>query len=635
MLPEQNHIPVIRMYGAARASFIRSEKGSFRQLILESSHGEMQITKGMKMNMENWVLRNKKADFNQIMQECGVSEILARCLVNRGFESISDMNAFLHPRLESMHDPFLMKDMKKACELLKDKIDKGKKIRIIGDYDVDGVVATYILYRSLLRVGANVDYEIPDRIKDGYGINIHMVNLAHYDHVDTILTCDNGIAALEQVLAAKQHGMTVIVTDHHSLVETEEEGVLLPVADAILNPKQPDCAYPYKGLCGAAVAYKLIAALLASYDLPGNKEFLTELISYTAIATVCDVMELADENRIIVKYGLELLKTTGNRGLTALMEAGNVDKEQLSAFHLGFVIGPCLNASGRLDTAKKGLELLLAEKEEEAVRVAAEVRGLNELRKNMTAENVEKAVSLIEGSELMQDKVLVVLLENCHESIAGIIAGRIRERYNRPTIILTRTENGVKGSGRSIEQYNMVAELQKCRDLFQKMGGHPMAAGLSMCLENVPVLRETLNKNTSLTEEMLIPKISIDIHLPLGYITEQLVNELKQLEPFGKGNDKPLFAEKDLKIKSAFIVGRNASGIRLRVENSYGREMDAIYFGDVSEFFDYMAKTHGTREAERLKTGRGVNATIAITYYPRINEYNGFKNLQLMIQNYR
>lgn len=585
--------------------------------------------------MEKWVIKNKKADFELIMRECGVSEVLARCLVNKGLETSTEIDAFLHPKITQMYDPFLLKDMEKACGLLVEKIKEGRKIRIIGDYDVDGVVATYVLYRTLTRIGASVDYEIPDRIKDGYGININMVKLAHYDQVDTLLTCDNGIAAMEQILAAKQFGMTVIVTDHHSLVETEEGGILLPAADAILNPKQPDCTYPFKGLCGAAVAYKLSKALLGYYEQHGNAEFLTELLSYVAIATVCDVMDLVDENRMIVKYGLELLKNTKNRGLIALMDASNVDKEQLNTFHLGFVIGPCLNASGRLDTAKKGLELLLTESEEDAVRLASEVRGLNELRKNMTAENVEKAIQQIESTELINDKVLVVLLEDCHESIAGIIAGRIRERYNKPTIILTETDTQVKGSGRSIESYNMVAELQKCHELFIKMGGHPMAAGLSITPENVPLLRETLNRNTDLTEEMLLPKVSIDIHLPLGYVTERLVYELKILEPFGKGNEKPLFAEKELKIKSAFIIGKNANGLRLRVENKYGREMDAIYFGDTAEFFRYIGTVYGEKEAEKLKTGRGVNAVISVTYFPKINEYNGFKSLQLQIQNYR
>ncbi len=612
--------------------------------------------------MENWVIKNRKADFNLIVQECGVSEVMARCLVNKGLEASEEINRFLHPRLNELHNPFLMKDMEKACDILREKIQEGKRLRIIGDYDVDGVVATYILYRSLTNIGARVDYEIPDRIKDGYGINNHMVEVAHEEGIDTLLTCDNGIVALEQVELAKSLGMTVIITDHHSLLELTEQAqefeevaatiepdimlkpekavdkvaqVRLPMADAVINPKRPDCDYPYSGLCGAVIAYKLCCALNSYYDVKNREEFEQELLSYAAIATVCDVMELTGENRIIVKHGLLLLQKTENQGLLALMDVSNIDKEQLSAFHLGFVIGPCLNASGRLDTAKKGLELLLAGTKDQALILANEVRGLNDLRKEMTAQNVQKAVQSIDGSDLQKDKVLVVYLEDCHESIAGIIAGRIRERYNRPTLVLTDAEHCIKGSGRSIEQYNMIEELSKCRELFLKVGGHPMAAGLSLNKENIEVLRKVLNENTTLTEEMLIPKVSIDIHLPLGYVNEALIQELKQLEPFGKGNEKPLFAEKDLKVKSAFIIGKNASGIRFYMVNKFGKEMEAIYFGDVNEFFTYIASTYGEEEAQKLRTGRSLNSTLAITYYPKINEYNGFRNVQLIIQNYR
>jgi single-stranded-DNA-specific exonuclease len=612
--------------------------------------------------MEKWVIKNKKADFEQIMQECGVSEVLARCLVNKGLQTPEEIRSFLQPSLDELYNPFLLKDMDKACHILKDKIASGKRIRIIGDYDVDGVVSTYILYRTLEKLGAKVDYEIPDRIKDGYGINQMMVEAAYREGIDTLLTCDNGIVALEQVELAKSYGMTVIITDHHNLleindslqggdeaaatreadpseqiVEAEQKSsqVCLPRADAIINPKQPDCGYPYRGLCGAAIAFKLCSALLSCYDIKDREAFEEELIAYSAIATVCDVMDLTGENRIIVKHGLRLLANTENKGLLALMEESGIQKEQLSAFHLGFIIGPCLNASGRLDTAKKGLELLLAKTKEQAGLLAKEVRELNELRKEMTAQNLEKAIELIEGSSLRYDKVLVVYLRDCHESIAGIIAGRIRERYNRPTLVLTDSENCVKGSARSIEIYNMIEELNKCRELFLKLGGHPMAAGFSLRMENVEPLRAYLNQNTSLTEEMLIPKVSIDIHLPFGYLSEALIHELKQLEPFGKGNEKPLFAEKELKIKSAFVIGKNASGIRLSLENKYGRTMEAVYFGDVDKFFTYIGNTYGEEETQKLKSGRRPNFLLAVTYFPKVNEYNGFRNLQIIIQNYR
>lgn len=585
--------------------------------------------------MENWVIKNKKADFNRIIQQCGISEVVARCLVNKGMEEPEEIEAFLNPRIEGMHNPFLMKDMEKTIDILKDKICSGKKIRVIGDYDVDGVVSTYVLYRTLSMIGANVDYEIPDRIKDGYGININMVKAAYENQIDTILTCDNGIVAMEQVQQAKEYGMTVIITDHHNLFQLEEGGVQLPEADAIINPKQLDCSYPFEGLCGAAIAFKLTIALLGYYDIPEKDYYIDELLSFVAIATVCDVMDLIDENRIIVMKGLRLLKKTQNKGLLALMDICTIEKDQLSTFHLGYVIGPCLNASGRLDTAKKGMELLLTQTEDDAVRLAKEVRNLNEIRKEMTATNVEKAMQLIKESDLNRDKVLVVYLSNCHESIAGIIAGRIRECFHKPTIILTDAEDCIKGSARSIEAYNMIEELSKCRELMIKVGGHPMAAGLSLNYENIDSLRKYLNQNTTLTEEMLIPKITIDLQLPLGYLTETLINELKLMEPFGKGNEKPVFAEKELKIKSAFIIGKNAVGIRFRVENQYGKEMDALYFGDVNAFFSYIEETYGTEEAEKLKTGRGSNVLLTITYYPKINEYNGFKSIQLMIQNYR
>ncbi|NLK28570.1 MAG: single-stranded-DNA-specific exonuclease RecJ, partial [Clostridiales bacterium] len=439
--------------------------------------------------MENWFIKNKKADFKKIMQECGISEVIARCLVNKGLTEPEEINAYLHPKIEHLHDPYAMKDMQKSVAILAEKIRDRSKIRIIGDYDVDGVISTYVLYRTLKELGAAVDYEIPDRIMDGYGININMVKAAHENQIDTILTCDNGIVAMEQIRYAKELGMTVIVTDHHNLYETEDSEVVLPEADAIINPKQLDCAYPFKELCGAAVAYKLIEALLDTIPLPNKKEYLEEMLSYIAIATVCDVMDLVDENRVIVKYGLELLQRTKNLGILALMEASGIEKEELASFHLGFIIGPCLNASGRLDTAKKGLQLLLAKTKEEAVSLAQEVRELNNIRKEITQENVERAIHLIEGSSLKQDKVLVVYLEDCHESVAGIIAGRLREKYHKPAIVLTKAQDCIKGSGRSIENYNMIEELSKYRQLMIKVGGHPMAAGLSLPYENIEILR--------------------------------------------------------------------------------------------------------------------------------------------------
>lgn len=584
--------------------------------------------------MENWVLINKRADFTKIVKECGISPILSRCLANRGLTEIEQIKSYMNPRLEDQHDPFLLADMQKACDLLWQKIREGKSIRIIGDYDVDGVVSTYILYRTLLRLGAKVSYDIPDRINDGYGINVRIVEAAYNDQIDTILTCDNGIAAIEQIEKAKQHNMTVIVTDHHSLAKSEDGSILLPPADAVINPHRPDCGYPFKGLCGAAVAYKLSLALLKGKNDTDTDDYIGELLSFVAIATVCDVMELTGENRIFVRHGLKLLNSTKNRGLLALMDAAGLTGARLNTFHLGYIIGPCLNASGRLDTAKMGLALLLAEKADEAALLAAEMVELNNKRKNMTQKNVEKAIALIEGSSLKFDKILVVYLEDCHESIAGIIAGRIREKYNKPTIILTDAHDCIKGSGRSIEQYNMIEELQKHRHLFLKLGGHPMAAGMSLQKENIEQLRSLLNDSTSLTEDMLIPKVAIDVHLPIAYVSEALVKELELMEPFGKGNERPLFAEKNLRIRSAMIIGSNA-GVRLKLADINGRSIEAVYFGDPACFFRQLELCCGAEELRRLQIGRSSNATISITYYPNINEYNGFRNLQLNIQNYR
>ena len=584
--------------------------------------------------MENWVIKNIKGDFENIMEKCGVSQILARCLVNRGLNDPKEIHSFLHPNPDNLYDPFLLKDMDKACDILQEKIDSGKKIRIIGDYDVDGIVATYILYRTINKLGGVVDYDIPDRIEDGYGINIRMVDDAKDQGIDTLLTCDNGIVAMDQVKKAKEYGMTVIVTDHHSLFE-EDGMVRIPDADAVINPERPDCSYPFKGLCGAAITYKLALALISRYNIADIDDYEEELLAFTAIATVCDVMDLIDENRIIVKHGLSLLKKTQNNGLVALMDVCQINKEQLSAYHLGFVIGPCLNASGRLDSAKKGLELLLTKSKKEALDLATEVRSLNETRKNMTKDYTEKAQLMIESKNMLDDKVLVVYLPDCHESIAGIIAGRIKEKYTRPTIVLTDSEEGVKGSGRSIEDYNMIEELFKHRELMVKVGGHPMAAGLSLVQDNIEPLRKALNNNPPITDKMLMPKITIDVQLPLGYISEEVVNELKLLEPFGNGNKKPLFAERDLTIKSLFVIGKNSNGIKMKVKNAYGREMDALYFGDVEGFFNYISEKYGSQAVLKLKSGRSTNILLTVTYYPNINEYNGYKSIQLMIQNYR
>lgn len=570
--------------------------------------------------MEKWFLTMKKADFNSIARKYHISPITARLIRNRDVIGDEAIDFYLNGTIADLYDGMLMQDMDKAVEILAEKIGEEKPIRIIGDYDIDGVNATYILQEGLSGLGAHVDTDIPDRIKDGYGLNIDLINRALDDGVDTIITCDNGIAAADEIAYGKKNGLTVIVTDHHEVPYVEMNGekeYLLPMADAVVDPHRADCGYPFKGLCGAAVAYKLIEAL---YNImqrdPEDVDYLMENV---AIATVGDVMDLTGENRIFVKQGLEMLKRTKNQGLKALIECTGIDVERLSAYHIGFVLGPCINASGRLDTAKRALELLNAKTRREAVMLAEDLKALNDSRKEMTEKGVEEAVQMIESTSLKDDKVLVVYLPDCHESIAGIIAGRIKERYYRPTFVLTKAEEGVKGSGRSIESYDMFAQMCRCRALFTKFGGHKLAAGLSLEEGNVERFRETINDLADLTEEDLQMKVSIDMLLPFPYITEQLIGELQLLEPFGKGNTKPLFAERNLRVISPRIFGKNRNVLKCRLEDASGNQMEAVYFGDVEACLKAMETKH----------------VMSFTYYPSVNEYMGRRTLQLTIVNYQ
>ncbi len=570
--------------------------------------------------MEKWFLTMKKADFNSIARKYHISPITARLIRNRDVIGDEAIDFYLNGTIADLYDGMLMQDMDKAVEILAEKIDEEKQIRIIGDYDIDGVNATYILQEGLSGLGAHVDTDIPDRIKDGYGLNIDLINRALDDGVDTIITCDNGIAAADEIAYGKKNGLTVIVTDHHEVPYVEMNGekeYLLPMADAVVDPHRADCGYPFKGLCGAAVAYKLIEAL---YNvMQRDPEDVDYLMENVAIATVGDVMDLTGENRIFVKQGLEMLKRTKNQGLKALIECTGIDVERLSAYPIGFVLGPCINASGRLDTAKRALELLNAKTRREAVMLAEDLKALNDSRKEMTEKGVEEAVQMIESTSLKDDKVLVVYLPDCHESIAGIIAGRIKERYYRPTFVLTKAEEGVKGSGRSIESYDMFAQMCRCRALFTKFGGHKLAAGLSLEEGNVERFRETINDLADLTEEDLQMKVSIDMLLPFPYITEQLIGELQLLEPFGKGNTKPLFAERNLRVISPRIFGKNRNVLKCRLEDASGNQMEAVYFGDVEACLKAM-------EEKQI---------MSFTYYPSVNEYMGRRTLQLTIVNYQ
>ena len=574
--------------------------------------------------MEKWFVAMKKADFNGIAEKYQISPIIARLMRNRDVIGDEAIDFYLNGTVEDLYDGLLMKDMDRAVDILKEKIEEGKKIRVIGDYDIDGVNATYILQQGLAGLGADVDTDIPDRIKDGYGLNQMLIDRALEDDVDTIITCDNGIAAMNEIAYGKENGMTIVVTDHHEvpyLEENVEKKYLLPPADAVVDPHRADCEYPFKGLCGAAVAYKLVEVL---YRVSGKSEQEVEhlqerLMENVAIATIGDVMDLVGENRVFVKKGLELLKTTKNEGLHALMQCTGVDTANLNTYHIGFVIGPCINAGGRLDTAKRALELLNASNRREAVTLAADLKELNDSRKEMTEEGVEEAVRQIESSSWKDDQVLVVYLPECHESIAGIIAGRIKERYYRPTFVLTKGETGVKGSGRSIEAYDMFAEMSRCRELFTKFGGHKLAAGLSLEEEKVEVFRKRINELADLTEEDLQMKVSIDMRLPFPYINEELIHELKILEPFGKGNGKPLFAESKLRVIQPRIFGKNRNVLKCRLEDQQGNQMEAVYFGEVEDCLRQMEKKQ----------------IMSFTYYPSINEYMGRRTIQLTIVNYQ
>ena len=569
--------------------------------------------------MEKWVVAAKKADFNQIGQQFHIDPVIARLIRNRDVIGDEKIREYLLGTVDEIPSPWLMKDMEKAVDILKKKIQQQARIRIIGDYDIDGVTSTYILLKGLTRIGADVDTYIPDRVADGYGIHEHLIDRAEADGIDTIVTCDNGIAAAAEIQTAKDKGMAVIVTDHHEIPYREENGerkVILPPADAILNPKQYDCPYPNKNLCGAVVAFKYITALYERFDVP-QKE-LEDYYELAAIATVGDVMDLQGENRILVKEGLRRLKNTKNKGLQELIRANALEDSRITAYHIGFVLGPCINASGRLDTAARSLALLNAQTKEEAAKLAGDLTALNQSRKALTEKGKDEAIQLIETTELKNDRVLVVYLPDCHESLAGIIAGRIREKYHKPAFVLTKGEKSAKGSGRSIESYSMYEELVKCADLMVQFGGHPMAAGLSIEEENIDKFRRQLNENCTLTEEDLRPKVVIDVPMPVSYITKELIEQISLLEPFGKGNTKPIFAQKGLRVLDSSIIGKNKNVVKLKLLDPQGVTMEGIYFGEAEDFANFIRQKD----------------TISVTYYPEINRFRGRESLQIIIQNY-
>ncbi len=596
--------------------------------------------------MAKWMVAAKKADFNKIAEKYHITPVLARIIRNRNVTEEEEIRKFLKGNLEDLHDPFLMHGMDKAVEIILSKINSGASMRIIGDYDVDGICSTFILTQGIRQLSGKVDRVIPHRMKDGYGLNDRLIKEAWQDGIDTIITCDNGIAAASQIAYAKELGMTVVVTDHHEVPFEEENGekrFLLPLADAVIDPKQPDCSYPFKEICGGTVAYKLIQALFKKESLPAKmpeekkQEVLSALLPFVALATVCDVMELRDENRILVKYGLKAFRQTENPGLKALLLQNDLKGKELTPYHLGFILGPCLNATGRLDSADRALLLLEETQWKDAVVEAADLKNLNDSRKKMTEDGVAAAKKQIEEKGLMTDNILILYLPEAHESLAGIIAGRIKEQYHRPVFVLTKGEEGIKGSGRSIEAYDMYGELTKCRELFTKYGGHKMAAGLSMAKEeDIASLLQKLNQNCRLTEEDFEEVIHIDVPMPLSYISKDFIRELSYLEPFGTGNPRPLFAQKNISLISGKAIGRKKSVGKYVISDETGGNYDMIYFGDLQKLNEFLVNKYGKETVDRLYQSRleQGEAHITMAYYPDINYFAGRERIQIVMQHY-
>lgn len=616
--------------------------------------------------MAKWFVAAKRADFDSIAREFGISPVLARIIRNRDIIKKEDIRKYLSGTADDFYDPFLLKGMKEAVAILEQKIISGASLRVIGDYDVDGICATYILFRGLGELGGKADTVIPHRRKDGYGLNDNLIAEAAKAGIDTIITCDNGIAAASQIASAKELGMTVIVTDHHEVPFEEKENgektYCLPLADAVVDPKQQECPYPYKNICGGVVAEKVIEALFRKMNRKIPPALLEELRCLAALATVCDVMELADENRILVKYGLSRMKETANMGLRALMEVNGIGDKPLSPYHAGFILGPCLNATGRLDTAERALTLFCTTEYRQAVAIAADLKELNESRKEMTARGVAEAIALVEAETKEKqgmDKVLVLYLPECHESLAGIVAGRIRERFGRPSFVLTRGEEEVKGSGRSIDAYHMYDEMSKCKELFLKYGGHKLAAGLSMQEKDIEEFRRRLNDSTLLTEEDFEETVHIDIPLPLSCITKEFIGELDKLEPFGPGNTKPLFAQKNIRLLKGTLMGKNKNAGKYTVADETNHRFEMIYFGNLERFHCFLEEKYSRAQVEKLYAGAGAGEAgevfpstkvnpyksplsvkeemfmeISMAYYPDLNRYMGRENIQIVMQNY-
>lgn len=588
--------------------------------------------------MARWMLKQCRANIKELSQKTGISEIIISILLNRGIKTGEEIIRFMNPKLENLHNPMIMKDMDKGTDIIKGAIEQGRKIVVYGDYDCDGIISTYILYSALSRAGGDVKYHIPDRITEGYGINSDTIKILKEEGYDVIITCDNGIAAIEQIKFAKELGMTIVITDHHDIpfvtLDNGEREFVLPEADAVINPKQHECSYPFKMLCGAGVAFKFAQVLYKKMNLTEEESY--KFMEYAAIGTICDVVDLTGENRIIAKTGLKMLNSTINIGVKALIKETSLDGKKLNSYHIGFVIGPCINATGRLESAILALRLFLTKDEKESQELAKKLHDLNSERQDMTVDSVNKIIEMIENSEMKKDKVLVVYKPDVHESIAGIVAGRLKERYNVPAIVLTQGEKMPKGSGRSVEEYNMFEELIKCKELIEKFGGHPLAAGLSIKEENIDKLRKALNTTCVLTDEDIIPKIRIDKQLHLNEICFKLIEDIEKLEPFGKGNSSPIFAEKNVTIFRVYLIGRDKNILKLfcRPNGSF-EKLDAICFDGGEKFKEMVSETYGEERLLQMLNNNPMNLKMDLIFSPSINEYNGNINLQLVVKDFR
>lgn len=589
------------------------------------------------MKKERWRLYAKKADFAAISKAYGINQVTARIMRNRGVETKEEIESYLKGDLDYISDPALMKDADKAASLLEAAIANNELIAISSDFDNDGIFSGLLLKEAIIELGGRAAIFTPNRVMEGYGVNSRIVEEANARGASVLLTCDNGIAAFEAIDEAKKLGMTVIVTDHHEVPFEEHDGkkiYLLPKADAIVDPKQEDCAYPFKSLCGTGVAYQLMTLLFRRMKRTMSHQEI--FLQYTAIATVADVMELVGENRILVRKGLSYLNHTNHTGLRALMEVCGIAPEQVRAYHIGFILGPCFNAAGRLDTIVHALELLESKEYDQALALAGELWAMNEERKELTRVGTERAVELIEHATWKDERVYLVYIKDCHESVAGIIAGRLRERYYRPVLVFTDAseEGQIKASGRSIDDYDMFTELSAFRNLFLRFGGHKMAAGLTMEKKNLEILRDGLNARCTLTQTQLMPLVMIDAAMPLGYISEEVIADLEKLEPFGRANEKPLFAQQHLSVLRLSRIGKNRNVVKMSVMGPEGIIMDALYFGDTDVFFDFLEEEYGRDNVAAALRGMRNTIDIGVTYYPQINEFQGKRSLQIVIQNY-